>query len=643
MAVSPNHPFFSRHRTVPLSCLLTYLFAALLLYGGTGHCQSFLPYRYDVGIPSLQDLFVDPTNGSDENSGSSRDAALRTVVAAWRRIPSSQTLRVGYRIQLLPGTYGNDSGELPSYWELKRGTREAPIIMQAADGAGTVMLVHDINMANVSYFYLLNITIERGGDVFHCEACDHILLRGNTFIGAPQGRNVPPAARETIKVNQSQYIYIENNTIRGATDNAIDWVAVQYGHIIGNTISDAHSWCLYVKGGSSYVRIEGNHLFNCFEGGITAGQGTGFEFTVAPWVRYEAYDIKIVNNVIRDITGAALGVNGGMNILIAHNTAYRVGSRSHLIEVVFGEHSCDGDAATCTARAAAGGWGPRTPAQEAQPIGNRRVKIFNNLIYNPPGYPSNDQHFTIHGPRVPTAAGIPSPQRTDEELEIRGNVIWNGDPSHSLGIEGENQGCQSTHPTCTVSLLRSSNYINSIQPELVHPESGDLRPIDGGNLSALQLSPLSSFAARSSDEPTPEGDRSNEFTRDFSGNNFAQLRVGAFASQSSALLPPDMTDGGGVGNQPNNQPPRIDSIRLQTRRTGKSFTLLVRIAASDNGRITRVTARLLNGKRIPTKRRARGIYLGTVTIRSRAQLTVHVTARDNEGNETSASRSIATD
>jgi hypothetical protein len=37
------------------------------------------------------------------------------------------------------------------------------------------------------------------------------------------------------------------------------------------------------------------------------------------------------------------GVNGGYNILMAYNTFYNVGSRSHTVEFVFGSRSCDND------------------------------------------------------------------------------------------------------------------------------------------------------------------------------------------------------------------------------------------------------------------------------------------------------------
>jgi hypothetical protein len=613
-------------------------FLALLFATRTLCAQPLTPYHYEIGGPILSEVFVDPRDGSDDNSGASRTEALRTVTEAWRRIPSAQNLAAGYRIQLLPGTYGDDPGELPNYWELKRGTYQAPIILQAADGQGSVTFTSDINMANVSYFYLLNISIVRGGDVFHCEMCDHILLRGNTFIGAPMGRTVAPAARETVKVNQSQYIYIENNFIRGAEDNAIDWVAVQHGHIVGNRLSDAQSWCLYVKGGSSYIRIEGNELYECFEGGVTAGQGTGLEFTVVPWIRYEAYDIKIINNVIRDIFGAALGVNGGYNILLAHNTAYRVGARSHLIEIVFGEHSCDGDAATCSLRVDSGGWGPRAPGDPAQPIGNRRIKVLNNLVYNPSDYATNDQHFAIYGPRAPSVDWVPSPQRSDDELEIAGNLIWNGPASHPLGIEGSDQGCQPNNPSCNATSLRALNYINSVEPQLAAPAQGDLRPLDGGVLASLPPVTLSPFLPRDDAEETPEGELLNSFTRDFSGATFSNLRIGAFASQGSSLSPP----GPGGGSETPSDPvgPQINRVRLKVLKSSGRLALQVRARVSDNSRIRRVTARLVRGPSVALRRGSGGEYVGTIRLRTRRGVTVQVKATDWDQNVTLVTKSL---
>lgn len=105
----------------------------------------------------------------------------------------------------------------------------------------------------------------------------------------------------------------------------------------------------------AYFLVSGNTIFNHGSTGFAAGQGTGFEYTVAPWIQYEAYAIKVrgaclkgivfgntsrcvqrsllapilvanpphphaahspplhpqfVNNVVRDIEGAGFGIWG---------------------------------------------------------------------------------------------------------------------------------------------------------------------------------------------------------------------------------------------------------------------------------------------------------------------------------------------
>ena len=51
---------------------------------------------------------------------------------------------------------------------------------------------------------------------------------------------------------------------------------------------------------------------------------------------------QVYNNLIHDIDGAGCGVWGCYDCTFAYNTLVRVGRRSHVIEVKFGEHSCDG-------------------------------------------------------------------------------------------------------------------------------------------------------------------------------------------------------------------------------------------------------------------------------------------------------------
>ncbi len=445
--------------------------------------------RYDMGTPALTEIWVDPSNGDDANSGETRAEALASLTEAWNRIPMGSPLTIGSRILLTGGTYPPEA--VPVYFESRHASFAAPIVIEAADGPGTVSLP-SLNIFDTHYLYLLNLTISAdGGDVFHCERCDHLLLRGVTVTGAdPETYNV----QEAVKINQSQYIYIEDSDISGAWDNAIDFVAVQYGHVVGSRIHNSGDWCQYAKGGSAYLRMRGNEYFDCGTGGFTAGQGTGFEFMVAPWLHYEAYDVKFTGNLLHDIDGACMGVNGGYNILLAYNTCYKVGARSHILEVVFGLRSCDGNVAQCQAYLDAGGWGTIRDGDEAEPIPNRNVFIYNNIFYNPAGFQSAWQHFAIYAPRIPGAdSNIPWPSATDTNLQIRGNVIWNGPVDHPLGVEGAGEGCQPQNATCNPEQLRADNAINQFEPQLVDPENGDFRPLEGGNLAGWLTVPIPDF------------------------------------------------------------------------------------------------------------------------------------------------------
>ena len=429
---------------------------------------AFTPY--DPGTPTFTDLWVDPIHGNDSNDGASLDTAFRTLTQAWANVPT-EPLTQGVRINLQPGTYSADI--IPNYWETRYGTLAAPIMIRGNGAApGDVVLQNTVNMFEVHYVYFENLTIALNGDAFHCELCDHILLRNMILNGGGQ-------AQETIKVNQSQHIYIEDSDIYGAWDNAIDFVSVQYGHIIKNKIHGAGDWCAYVKGGSAYLRVEANIIYNCGTGGFTAGQGTGFQYMTPPWIQYETYDIKVVNNIIHDTEGAGLGVNGGYNILMAYNTMYRVGSRSHVIEVVFGSRSCDGDPGRerCQQYLADGGWGTIAvdDGNNFIRIPNKNVFIYNNIVYNPSGFQSQWQHFAISDPFTNPSDSNVSNAVADDNLRIRGNVIWNGGASMPLGIE-DTQACITSNLTCNELQLIADNAINTVEPQFINPASGDFHP-----------------------------------------------------------------------------------------------------------------------------------------------------------------------
>ena len=404
------------------------------------------------------------TDGDDGHDGATAATALRTIDEAWRRIPSGTALEQGVRIQIAAGRY--DASDLPNYWERRYGTADAPIVLAGEPGdRGAVELSGGLNVFDTSHLTVMDLTVrpEPAGDAFHCELCDHLVLRNLVLDGGSRDEG----AQETLKVNQSTNVFVEDSDIGGATDNAIDLVAVQGGHLLGNTVHDAQDWCAYAKGGSAYLWVEGNVFSRCGTGGFTAGQGTGFEFMTAPWLTYEAMGVVVYRNVVSDTEGAGLGVNGGYNVLLAHNTLVRVGTRSHAIEVVAGMRSCDGDRAGCQERLDAGGWGATD--EGGQWIPGRHVWILNNLVVNPSGHTSPYGQVAVSGAvDAPADSNVPSGTAADAELHIAGNVFDNG--RDLPWVDGN--GCRSG--SCTLDAVAASNLATAVR--LADPERGDYTP-----------------------------------------------------------------------------------------------------------------------------------------------------------------------
>jgi hypothetical protein len=191
-------------------------------------------------------------------------------------------------------------------------------------------------------------------------------------------------------------------------------------------------------------------------------------------------------------------------------------------------------------------------------------------------------------------------------------------------------------------LILADNSINTVEPQLRDPANKDFRPIEGGNLTQVSAAAIPQFPARSIEEPTDEGDLSNLFTRDLSGESFATLLVGAFASSTSLTSPPGNGGGsGGDSSTPSDpQSPRITGIQLSTRRVSRAFELRIRVQATDNGRIVKATARVRGAGLAPLKRRAAGLYTGKVKIRRKRGIRVTVSVTDNERNVTTSTAAL---
>ena len=299
------------------------------------------------------------------------------------------------------------------------------MVLQGVGTSHATRLHGYIDAHDCRYLYFINFDVVTdpgyggGGNVIHLADCQHVLIR-DCLLDGFDGTDRQP--QETLKANQTQYLYVENSEIKSAFWYPLDFMVVQYGHIVGCKIHDAGEWCVLIKGGSAYFRVEGNEIYNGHTGGFVAGNGAGFNYLTSPWLHYEAYDIKFVNNIIHHTGTVGMGVNGGYNILLAYNTLYQVGTNDHVLEILHGARACNEDPSICSAYNAAGGWGATNPV-EAQYIPCQNVYIYNNIIYNQAGTFHGWQHFNIDGPVIPPAGcNITNPSLADTNLRIKGNL-----------------------------------------------------------------------------------------------------------------------------------------------------------------------------------------------------------------------------
>jgi hypothetical protein len=271
-------------------------------------------------------------------------------------------------------------------------------------------------------------------------------------------------------------------------------------------------------------------MFDSVNHGVLAGQCTGFQYLVDPWLHYEAYDIKVVNNIIHD-AGSGLAVCGGYNILLAWNTCWRVGSSRDTVVVGLGGRGwIGGRPPVVDTYFAAGGW--CDPDGDGFNIPNRHVRICNNVILNPDGYESRHAHFGISGPMATRAgSNIPSPARADDDLVISGNILWNGPAGKPLLDDVANMYHLAARPTIDPAVLTRNNAVNTIRPQLADPQGGNFTPAPGGNLYSYRSVPIPDFAWADAPAPpaVPPGNPDNQVPFDRAGRpRTPRTPVGAF-------------------------------------------------------------------------------------------------------------------
>jgi hypothetical protein len=456
---------------------------------------------YKIGSPTLTKIWVDPVHGLDRPPpyGTTRALAYKTVQWALGDIPGNKVLNnTGYVIMLVPGTYGTDNvpSEIQSLW----GTANYPVIFQAADDTGTVNFP-SVDITVCRYLYMIGLhVIHSGGSggsyAISFRGCDHILLRNCNFTGADSTSS--DTVTTGVVFYQSPYCYLERSVVSGIVSanpgaitkdaipsgNAVDIYASQYGHIKECSLHDFAGNGVLMRGGSGYYTIEENTIAHGGKGGIvfyTRDTTNGLDVMILPWVHYEVYDIKCFNNIIHHTGSAGFSCSGGYNILFAFNTLYQTGINSSLLVLNLARRSRAVDKDFAQAYMDSGAWGTwyldRGDDSDSAPIPNKNIFIYNNIFSNSPDSATTQPHFTFAGAYTTPSvnASCPRPALADDNLQIKGNIIWNGDASKPLGINASS-GCGSSNPNCNEQQLLADNLINAAEPTFVDPFSGNFHP-----------------------------------------------------------------------------------------------------------------------------------------------------------------------
>ncbi len=502
--------------------------------------------NYDIGTPTLRDIWVDPAHGTDGPSrGSTRALALKTVRYAWAFLPQNQTLtNTGYRILIAPGSFSPD--DVPSQFQSVWGTADFPVIIQASDDSGSVIFP-SVDVAVCYYFYMIGIrvTASQSSYVSTFRSCDHLLLRSCQFFASDS--TTADTAVYGASIYQCQHTYIERCELARPTGDAVNIFASQYGHIKQSYLHNFGGNGVFLSAGTAYFSIEENTIRYAGGGGIvcsTHDTSNGLDNMVMPWVHYDTYDVKSFNNIIDHTLSAGFSCCGGYNILFAHNTLYQTGLNNSLITLNLARRACSIDKQTCQQRLDSGAWGTvyyDFADSDSAPIPNKNIFIYNNIFSNTADSATASSHFSIAGPvtKIAVNAACPKPAYADDNLEIKGNIIWNGKPDKDLGITASS-GCGPNNPSCNQIQLGTDNLINAAEPDFINAASGDFHPTPGSVVFTIAKTfPIPDFSwsglPPSPQEPIGNTSNSIPFDRDSNRRDLSKPVSGAFIISISSV------------------------------------------------------------------------------------------------------------
>ncbi len=205
------------------------------------------------------------------------------------------------------------------------GTPDAPIWLVSADGVGAAKVIPaDSTVSTIKGLGVHNIVVEgfavQGGlngiqfsqsglDLQHTVA--NIVVQGNIIYDTLQ---------DAIKISQADNVWVLNNTVHNAGDQATDFVSTTNSVIAYNAAyDDTGPAVIFAKGGSGNVLIAHNLIDGAVADGLEIG-GWAVGSNYQPvYTTYEADHVTAEDNVVLNVAKRPLNILGATNSDIHNN------------------------------------------------------------------------------------------------------------------------------------------------------------------------------------------------------------------------------------------------------------------------------------------------------------------------------------
>jgi PKD repeat protein len=402
------------------------------------------------------DYFV-ATWGNDGNPG--------TIDLPFRTITQGTTVaQAGDTINVRAGEYAE--GRLDFY---RDGAPGAPITLVSYDGDHAAHVTDGVYIHDRRYIRLIGMQISGSTNALHIDPSTDLSSRSG-YIDIFRCYVHSPGGGDVVKVNQSDYVTLEDCLIGGASgDEQCDWVWVNYSVARRCYFYDFNAYAFTQKGGSRYNVLEDSVIYHGLDtyarctrfGGSTDRKYRDPTTTYA--TEYGVYR----NNIMREGPDGATGTFECWYAYFYNNTVHNCGTPDRGIVIHHADPKLSGDG------------------------GSRHLFFFNNIFMDTDG----DMGSVVHD-----QSGKPY-----EDWQHDNNNYWNaGNPIPTTGLYDPNLEPNSTfgNPNLANPLGTASSRQGWI--ELYRPTAASTLVIDRGNSNAGN-DPRPAVHADIEGTPRPQG------------------------------------------------------------------------------------------------------------------------------------------